>query len=116
MDIKMQYNDLFPLQNALHRLYDSGMKFKMDKAVHLVQIMKDVDTQVDNITHHLVEVIPGLKDIGYKMTPNEEIVYDGILSMQTVVDNRGVSFTDMTMHDAAMVDMQTVNTLMSFFS
>ena len=115
MDIKIQYNDLFPLQKALHKLYDSGMKFRMEKAVRLVQVMKDVDEQVDTVTDQLVEVIPGLKDIGYKLTPEEEIIYDGILSTQTIVDNRGIWFTDMTMQEAAMVDMQTVNTLMSFF-
>ena len=111
----MQYNDLFPLQKAMHRLYDSGMKFKMDKAIRLVQVMRDVDSQVDTVTDQLVNVIPGLKDVGYKMTPDEESLYDGILSTQTSVDNRGIWFSDMTMQEAAMIDMETVNTLMSFF-
>lgn len=117
MNTKITYNGLFPLQKALHRLYDSGMKFRFEKAVRLVEVMRDVDGQVDEVMDQLAEAIPGLKEIGYQMTDSEQEVYAAILNTQTVVDDRGIGFRDfpMSMSDAALIDMETVNILLSFF-
>lgn len=118
MEKNTTYNDLFPLQKALHRLCDSGVRFGFADAVRLSMVMNEVDSQIDLVLGQLVEAVPGLKDVGYEMTDEEKEVYTAILSTRTAVDDMGIRIGSLqaSVSDAAAVDMWTVNTLLSFFA
>lgn len=109
------YNSVFQIQRALHKLYDSGAKFRVDAAVNLTKVMCDVDELADAITDQLVEAIPGLKDMEYVMNESERELYSAILSSAVEIDNRDVDLGGMSMDDSARIDLETANILLSIF-
>lgn len=109
------YSTLIQLQEALRRLSASGARFPMSTAVKLSMVASEVDTMVSEFMSALRRSVPKIADKGADLDDTEMEVYSAMMASKTELNTMGITMPDISMDEAARLDLPTVNILMSVF-
>lgn len=115
MKKRIDCNTLIQLQEALRRLSASGARFPIPTAVRLSMISSEVDAMVSEFMASLARAVPKIATSGAELDESEAKVYSAMMDSEVEIDTKGLEMPNISIDEAARLDLPTVNILMSIF-